>query len=160
MDGTVPTFFESCSPHTGDWPPGSPNQCAFVISPLRVDRAHRPHNETSGEALPMCYGVLAERATLTVEELTHIAEFLISRIQQVFYRLVRQHYQLAVQDGIQQPDYEAAARLLDTDSGTISSMMPSSFKSVAVILSATAAVSALAESRHIIPAQPSGEITE
>src|SRR6266478_2231600 len=103
MDGTVPTFFESCSPHTGDWPPDSPNQCAFVISPLRVDRAHRPHNETSGEALPMCYGVLAERATLTVEELTHIAEFLISRIQQVFYRLVRQHYQLAVQDGIQQP---------------------------------------------------------
>src|SRR6266851_616962 len=34
-------------------------QCAFVISPLRVDRAHRPHNETSREALPMCYGVLA-----------------------------------------------------------------------------------------------------
>ena len=45
-------------------------------------------------------------------------------------------------------------------SGTISSINFSSSRSVAVIFSASAAISAFVESRHMMEAHPSGEITE
>src|SRR5882762_6028859 len=101
------------------------------------------------------------RSIPQIEKLSHLAELLVAHLKQFTEGLIRQRRQLPVQHFIQEPrrpfvvGVRAALRLRN-DLVTI----PSSFKSFAVIFMAAAAVSAFVESRQMIEAHPSGEITE
>src|SRR6266849_4699048 len=116
----------------------------------------------------MCYGVpwrrrVSFRQSLCakIEELPHLSKLIVSRLQQFPNGLLREGRELAVKHFIQQ-----SRRLLEVRMGPSIGLAhdfidnPKFLRSVAVIFRAAAAASAFAASRHMIAAQPSGEITE